>query len=359
MKCLFLESFYGGSHKAFADAVQKHSAHEITLLTLPARHWKWRQGGSALAFADLMAERGEAFTDYDRLIVTDLSDLNLLKSLFSLPPVLLYMHESQFHYPLGPGEQPDFHYGLKDFTNMLAADRVVFNSRYHGETFYRECGEFLNKMPDFRPNSFLKQLKENYEVVYPGFTPPEKPFIPQKRAPGNPPVILWNHRWEHDKNPEGFYEFLRGLRNKGQAFKLILLGERFRRYPTVFDSIQKEFPQDIITSEYAASRKAYWELLYQSDYVVSTALQENFGISVVEAIHAGATPLLPRRLSYPEVLPLSHHNLLYENPEGLIELFCRLEAGEVNDQPSLPSLMDSYTTQNSLSRLDQILENMS
>ncbi len=38
--------------------------------------------------------------------------------------------------------------------------------------------------------------------------------------------------------------------------------------------------------------------------MVSTASQENFGIAVVEAIAAGCYPMLPRALSYPEVLPL-------------------------------------------------------
>jgi glycosyltransferase involved in cell wall biosynthesis len=37
--------------------------------------------------------------------------------------------------------------------------------------------------------------------------------------------------------------------------------------------------------------------------VISTAIQENFGISVMEAIAHGCFPLLPNRLSYPELIP--------------------------------------------------------
>ena len=40
----------------------------------------------------------------------------------------------------------------------------------------------------------------------------------------------------------------------------------------------------------------------QADVVVSTADHEFFGIGIVEATAAGAVPLLPRRLSYPELL---------------------------------------------------------
>ena len=49
-------------------------------------------------------------------------------------------------------------------------------------------------------------------------------------------------------------------------------------------------------------REKYFELLSKSDVIVSTALHEFFGLSVVEAIYAGVHPLLPRRLSYPEII---------------------------------------------------------
>ena len=34
---LFLEPFYGGSHREFADGLVQHSRHQIVLHTLPAR----------------------------------------------------------------------------------------------------------------------------------------------------------------------------------------------------------------------------------------------------------------------------------------------------------------------------------
>ncbi len=87
--------------------------------------------------------------------------------------------------------------------------------------------------------------------------------------------------------------------------------------------------------------------LLDADVVVSTALHEFFGIGVVEAIAAGAFPLLPRRLAYPEVLGLAQpdsqqakpgrHETISENcfydgdPEQLADrleaLSARLEQG--------------------------------
>ena len=54
--------------------------------------------------------------------------------------------------------------------------------------------------------------------------------------------------------------------------------------------------------------------------VISTAHHEFFGISILEAIHAGAFPILPNRLSYPELIPSPQHgDCLYADRDGLLE----------------------------------------
>jgi hypothetical protein len=47
---LFLEPFFGGSHREFARGLVAHSRHQIDLLPLPARFWKLRMRGAALYF---------------------------------------------------------------------------------------------------------------------------------------------------------------------------------------------------------------------------------------------------------------------------------------------------------------------
>ena len=54
-------------------------------------------------------------------------------------------------------------------------------------------------------------------------------------------------------------------------------------------------------------------MLWDSDVVVSTAIQEFFGIAVMEAAYCGARPLLPRRLVYPELYPAA---CLYDGDAG-------------------------------------------
>ncbi|MCP4709148.1 MAG: glycosyltransferase family 4 protein [Planctomycetes bacterium] len=56
----------------------------------------------------------------------------------------------------------------------------------------------------------------------------------------------------------------------------------------------------------------------RSDIVVSTARHEFYGLSVLEAAAARCYPLLPNRLSYPELIPTSiHGQILYDTPEEL------------------------------------------
>ncbi|MGD8515950.1 MAG: DUF3524 domain-containing protein, partial [Anaerolineae bacterium] len=51
MKVLLIEPYYTGSHQAWADGYQAHGRHQIELLTLPGRFWKWRMQGGALTLA--------------------------------------------------------------------------------------------------------------------------------------------------------------------------------------------------------------------------------------------------------------------------------------------------------------------
>jgi hypothetical protein len=44
-----------------------------------------------------------------------------------------------------------------------------------------------------------------------------------------------------------------------------------------------------------------WLLI--SDFVVFTAHHETFDMAMIEAAYSGAHPLVPRRLSYPEIFP--------------------------------------------------------
>ena len=316
LEILFLEPFYGGSHREFADGLLAHSRHRIELVTLPARWWKWRMRGAALHFCREIP----APERYDLLLTSDLMSLSDLKALWGprCPPAIVYFHENQLTYPVAPGERMDYQFGFTDITTGLAADHLLFNSESHLTAFFDQLPRFLAKLPEYRPTWVAGAVRPKCAVRHPGCRLPvvDEPLAEKK---GASPLVVWNHRWEHDKNPEAFFKALGQIQKQKIPFRLAVLGERFNNAPAAFEQAEKRFREEIVQWGFAADRAAYLAWLKAGTVVVSTARQENFGIAVVEAMAAGCLPLLPRRLSYPELLPEAlHPDCLYSNTADLV-----------------------------------------
>ncbi len=140
---------------------------------------------------------------------------------------------------------------------------------------------------------------------------------PERQADA-PPLILWNQRWEYDKRPDRFFALLYRLADAGIAFRLAVAGENFRKAPVDFAEARTRLADHIVHWGYIAQRADYAAWLAQADVVISTADHEFFGISMLEAIAAGAFPLLPARLSYPELIPPElHADCLYTDEDDL------------------------------------------
>jgi len=303
LKILFLEPFYGGSHKAVADGFAACSQHHVDILSLAPRFWKWRMRGSALAFV----RQVENFHDYDLVFATDMVDVTDFKALAGpqCPPVVLYFHENQLSYPLEPGEQRDFHLGFTNIISALAADGVFFNSQFHKDDFFSAAKRLIRKMPDLRPGWVLDKIQDKTCILYPGIDFDPKPCAVPQSIPNrlDRPLVIWNHRWEYDKNPKIFFTVLERLKRRGILFYLAVMGERYDTVPDAFKGIEERFDGELLVCGYQEQASDYKKWLAKGSVVISTAVQENFGISVMEAVAHGCLPLLPNRLSYPELIP--------------------------------------------------------
>jgi glycosyltransferase involved in cell wall biosynthesis len=115
---------------------------------------------------------------------------------------------------------------------------------------------------------------------------------------------------------------LAALAEQGVPFTLALAGQNQRHDRADFAWVQERLGERIVHAGYVPDAE-YRQLLVGADVVVSAADHEFFGIALVEAIAAGAVPVLPDRLSFPELIePRWHRHVLY--PEG--ELRTRLDA---------------------------------
>jgi len=313
-----VEPFFGGSHKAFLEGYQKVSRHKIDIFGLPARKWKWRMRGAALHFADVL--RGK-MADYDLLLVSDflnLADLvALLPEALARKPKVVYFHENQLTYPVREESERDYQYAFTNITTCLVADLVLFNSSFHRRSFIDALGPFLRKMPDFRPDGVISAIEAKSRVLHFGVDFADLRAAPRPKREGSA-IVLWNHRWEFDKNPEAFFDTLFALKERGADFRVAVAGERFRHCPEVFDRAREALADRIVHFGYLDTRQDYLALLWRSDIVVSTAIHEFFGVAVVEALAAGCYSLLPNRLSYSELLPPEmHEHHLYDSDAQL------------------------------------------
>ena len=315
MNILFLEPFYGGSHKDFAQGFAEHSAHEVDIVTLPPRFWKWRMRGASLYFLQQI----DNWLSYDLIFATDMMDLADFKALAGpeCPPIVFYFHENQISYPLGPNGKKDSHLGFTNIISAAAADAVIFNSRFHRDDFFEAARLLVNQMPDTRPKWIMDAIEEKSSVIYPGCRFSFKK-IPIRDNDLDRPLIVWNHRWEYDKNPDLFFKTLAALKSRGVKFYLALMGEQYTVIPKVFERAKDDFREELLTYGYQESGADYRGWLSKGTVVVSTAIQENFGISVMEAIAHGCFPILPNRLSYPELIPKQlHDSVIYSTDSGL------------------------------------------
>jgi glycosyltransferase involved in cell wall biosynthesis len=311
--------------------------------------------GAALHFFN----KFESLSEYDGLITSALLSLSDFKMLAGpeCPPALVYFHENQITYPLAPGEALDVQFGFTDITTGLAADRILFNSQTHMDAFFGALPGFLRMMPEYRPRWVETVIQEKSGVCHPGCRFPAGP--PAFPSPEAPPIIIWNHRWEFDKNPEAFFAALEAVEKQGLDFRLALLGENFQACPKPFLDAKERFKHRLVQYGYAQSRDDYEKWLERGSIVVSTAIQENFGMAVVEAIRHGCLPLLPDRLAYPEVLPEEYHDdFIYKDQADLERKLIRLITQSGNMQESRQAIagaMGRYAWENVVGEYDDLL----
>jgi glycosyltransferase involved in cell wall biosynthesis len=325
MKILVVEPYLAGSHSAWAREYAAASSHEVGILGLPGRHWKWRMHGGAVTLARRFVEEAHA---PDLILATDMLDLSTFLALTrrAAPgvPAAVYFHENQLSYPWSsqdadPGLGRDAHYGFINYASALASDAVLFNSDYHRSSFLEALPGFLEGFPDNNERGGVDTIAAKSSVLPLGVDLARLDRHRTGREEGAPPLILWNHRWEYDKNPGGFIRALFALAGEGLAFEVALLGESFGRYPPVFDEARERLGERIVRFGYVEDFAEYASWLWRADILPVTSDHDFFGASAVQAIYCGCRPLLPRRLAFPEHIPEGlQGECLYDDFDDLV-----------------------------------------
>lgn len=319
LRIALIEPFLGGSHRAWAEGYARHSRFDVEVFGLPASHWKWRMHGAHVTLAPRLAEAVAERGRFDLVLASGMTNvaalLGLARRSVGDVPVAVCMHENQLTFPLSPADREDLTYAMINWTSMVGADLVIFNSEFHRREWFAALPGLLGRMPDQRHSRFVAAVADYCTVLPVGAELSALDRVARRN--GERPVVLWNQRWQHDKGPAEFAAVLTALVAEGLAFDVALAGDRADAPPPELVALRCVLGDRLIHDGHADLER-YRELLRRSDIVVSTAHHEFFGVGITEAVYAGAFPVLPDRLVYPERIPESHHDsCLFSNDAEL------------------------------------------
>jgi glycosyltransferase involved in cell wall biosynthesis len=300
--------------------------------------------GGFLTLAEQVGEVVEAGWTPDVVVASSMMDVSAfagaVRNVVPGVPIATYFHESQFTYPLSPADKVDLTYQMKNWASAVVSDLVIFNSEYHRSVFADQAMRFLNAFPEYKHVHRVDDVLDASIVLPVGV---ELSALSAARVdPAGAPLIVWNQRWEHDKGPEELKAIVDILIDRNVDFRMAMCGEVFVSVPPTFAEITERLGRRLIHEGYA-ERDRYEAILLEAAVVLSTAEQEFFGIGVVEAIAAGAHPVLPNRLVYPERISAiggDESVSLFDDPTGAADM---VESALTKDvDPALREATDRY-----------------
>jgi hypothetical protein len=238
-------------------------------------------------------------------------------------PVALYMHENQLTYPWRPGEGRDLTYAMINWQSQLAADAVIFNSRFHQDAWFGALPNLLKHYPDYNHTRLVETVRARSHVLPVGIeaqaianaasqqrVAPTSP-IAQSRQSRLRPSSFGTSAGSTTSAPTAFLRCSTACAPPVFHFRLAVAGENFRQAPAEFEAARAPVcRRDRALGLRRNARGVPGRCWRAPISLISTADHEFFGISVLEAMAAGAFPILPARLSYPELIPPAQHTRL-------------------------------------------------
>ena len=330
---VLLEPFFTGSHEVWAEGWRANSRHDIHLVTQPGTHWRHRMMAASVPLAEATRAHVATHGRPDVVVASDMVDLagylGLCRPELDGVPSVVYFHENQLTQPTSPngvGGLRDRHLAWTNWRSLLAADAVWFNSAWQRDSMTDALVDLLAAGPagdDQRP--LLERARSRFEVrpvgcdlaplldagagsgrvdgrVPEGSRPVAAADPPAPASddgtPGGP-LVLWNHRWAHDKGLDVAVASMRSVASQGVEFRVAVLGTDDHHDPGRGDKLLEPLADRVVRRGWLEPGD-YTRALLEADVVVAAARQENFGISVVEAVAAGCVPVVPDALAYPE-----------------------------------------------------------
>jgi hypothetical protein len=191
-----------------------------------------------------------------------------------------------------------------EVANMLCATKVLLASEFHRdvtEAHYR--GIFKDALVD--------EIVSKIAVVPYAI---DVPKVEEATRISEPVVIIFPHRTDPNKNPQGYVDYCEALRDLAPSLDITM------RVPLRPRSKKWRQAEKYVNVEYSPKplgRADMFNWFRSSDFVFSSAFQETYGLAIMEAVACGCWPILPDRVVYPEYHPQS---CLYDTPEHAAQM---------------------------------------
>jgi len=314
-----LSAYRADSHAAWADWLTRAvDAVDWHCLELPGRHFRWRIRGNPLSWLDALPHQTP-----DGIVATSMVDLATLRGLhpdMARVPTVYYFHENQFAYPESAQQVRSVEPQIVQVYGALAANGLVFNSAFNRDSFLNGVTRLMQRMPDCKPANLAERLAVNTAVL----PVPIEPVSAD--AERDPALIVWNHRWEYDKDPALFAEAMEALAERGVDFRLALLGWRPQQPPSALHRLRERLGSRIVADGHVSPER-YRSIMGTAGVAVSTARHEFQGLAMLEAVSAGARPLVPDALCYPEQYAKRYRYTAGDRAALIEQLHAWLDAG--------------------------------
>lgn len=188
-------------------------------------------------------------------------------------------------------------------------DKVYVPSEYSGNTCPRSLKEkirvFAWGMDSFTPKS---SVTKKWDIVFP-------------------------HRLQVDKGIDQLLDIMRLLPDAGFLIPSPLKREDFSK--NIFYDRINGLPNVKIV--YDVDNEKFLNYLSESRIVLSCAIQETFGYSVMKSILCGCYPVLPDRACYPEFFDKKY---LYKSQEEAAELIRKVLSGQRDERSDLSAAQE-------------------
>ena len=191
---------------------------------------------------------------------------------------------------------------------VQTCDGVFMGTEFHRDLFIQE------RLGDYPFGGLAKRLHvtgnpwrtaEARELAYNG----------REFREGRDIDILFPHRPDAEKQPGVFVDYMRDLerhRHLNLAFTTGRQQYRSTNDPASVTRIMQLVGEGQASVYVQLKPQDFYSVCRRSRITVSTAIEETFGYAMIEAMAQGSIPLMPHRLSYPELVN-GDERFLYKN----------------------------------------------